>query len=89
MTEQEHSPDADRPDGARPDPTQDPGVVSPADVDPVGGQTPGSPSERVTWLGIDDLSTPLPFEDGVVGQTHAYRGDPAEPPFEAFDLDSD
>ena len=88
MTEHGHIAVPPRPDDARPEPGPEPGVVSPADVDPVGGQTPGSPSERVTWLGIDDMSTPVPFED-VIGQAHAYRGDPDPPPFEAFDLDSD
>lgn len=88
MTEQGPIADPPRPDEGRPEPRAEPGVVSPAGVDPVGAQTTGSPSDRVTWLGIDDMSTPLPFED-VIGQTHAYRGDPDPPPFEAFDLDSD
>ncbi len=88
MTEQRHITDPHQPDDARPERAHDPGVVSPTDADPVGAQTPGSPSDRVTWLGVDDLSTPVPFED-VTGQTHAYRGDPDPPPFEAFDLDSD
>lgn len=88
MTEHRQDADPHHPDDARPDPAHVPGVVTPTDMDPVSAQTPGAPSDRVTWLGIDDLSTPVPFEDAI-GQTHAYRGDPDPPPFEAFDLDSD
>jgi hypothetical protein len=88
MQEHESTPDPARSHNARSDAVSDPGVVSPTDVNPVDGQRLGLPSYRDSWLGIDNASTPIPFEE-LVGHTHAYSGDPTPQAYEAFDLDSD
>lgn len=88
MPEHEKTSEAPRPDDAGTHSPSDPGVVSPTDPNPVDGQSLGLPFNRETWLGVDDVSTPIPFEE-VVGQTHAYSGEATPPPHEAFYLDSD
>jgi hypothetical protein len=88
MHEHESTPDPARSHDARSEPVFDSCVVSTTNVNPVDGQRLGLPSYRDSWLGIDNASTPIPFDESV-GQTHAYSGDPTPQAYEAFDLDTD